>query len=268
MAGHNLNKTVSNEAQLLLFADYHAAIELYGKDDTRSRRQRNRIVEFNRKLVHRPAKTMAHATGETQEDFEQVGIIGLIRAIERFNPSRGIRFSSYALGFIRGEMLHHVRDNPITVNPKVKRGAKDIYFRVVKLHREALLADPDVSIDEIALTLTKDNGERALTEHEWIDLQMAMTLGQAAELNEEIVAETGKPEIRQMLISGDLPTATRKCLIEVVIKQAEHIPYSDRVSIAAKKLRLTVPEVEHHTKMGLSQVRALYELALSQAEQV
>ena len=268
MAGHNLNKAVSNEEQLGLFAEYHAAIEKYGKDDPRSRRRRNRIVEFNHKLVHRPARDMALATGETQEDFEQVGVIGMIRAIERYRPSLGIRFSSYALGFIRGEMLHHVRDNPITVAPRVKRGDKDIYFKIVKLHKEALLANPDASIDEIALALKKDNGENALTEHEWLNLQIAMTAGHAAELNEEIAGEVGKEEIVQLVMSGEISPLRKDCLTEVVVKQPRSIPYEDRVSIAAKRLRMSVADVDRYTKMGLNQVRAVYELALNQADQV
>ena len=211
---------------------------------------------------------MEHATGETQEDFEQVGIIGLIRAIELFNPCRGIRFSSYAMGFIRGEMLHHVRDNPINVNPRVKRGGKDLYFKVVKLHKEALITDPDASMDEIALALKKDNGDSAITESDWINLQMAMTAGHAAELNEEIAGEVGKEEIAQLVMSGEISPLRKDCLKEVIIKQPDDIPYADRVSIAAKRLRMSVADVDQYTKMGLDQVRAVYELALNQAEQV
>lgn len=268
MAGRSINQSVSDRDQLALFSAYHAEIEKHGANSPPAVRQRNRIVEFNKKLVYRPAKIMFEGTGEPQEDFEQVGWIGLIRAIELFDPTRGIRFSSYAMGFVRGEMRHHVRDNAINVNPNVSRTGQDLYYRVVKLHREALLTNPDADIDTIALTLEKPNGDLALTEYTWANLQISMTAGAIAELNEEIAGAAAEEEIKQLVLSGDFPTAVRRCLVEVVIQQPIEVPFADRVEIAAKKLRLTVAEVEERTKMGLNQIRALHELAaLNQAGQ-
>lgn len=252
----NVNDSIDSDRQIALFQAYHAAIAAHGKTSPQAIQHRNKIVEFNQRLVHRPAKLMASTTSESLQDFEQVGLIGLIRAIELFDPSRNIRFSSYAMGHIRGEMLHHVRDNAINVNPRVSRTGKDLYYRVTRLHRSALATDPDADIKAIALSIKKDNGDFALTEEAWISLQMAMTAGQAAELNEEIAASP-KLETLTPKVLGYLPTNIRSCFVEVVIRQSEELPYADRVAIAAKKLRLSVAEVEQRIKMGLDQIYSL-----------
>lgn len=72
---------------------------------------RNRIVRFNAGLVKSIAYRVSQQCAEPYEDLEQMGFLGLIRAIERFDPHQGCAFSSFAVPFIRGEMLHYLRDH-------------------------------------------------------------------------------------------------------------------------------------------------------------
>jgi RNA polymerase sigma factor (sigma-70 family) len=67
---------------------------------------RNRLVRLNAGLVRKIAHRISHQCSEPYEDLEQIGYLGLIRAIERFNPGQGCAFSSFAVPYIRGEMLH------------------------------------------------------------------------------------------------------------------------------------------------------------------
>ncbi|MFM7577346.1 MAG: sigma factor, partial [Microcystaceae cyanobacterium] len=53
---------------------------------------------------------LSRQCAESYEDLEQVGYLGLIRAIARFDPRQGKAFSSFAMPYIRGEILHHLRD--------------------------------------------------------------------------------------------------------------------------------------------------------------
>ncbi|NEO70251.1 RNA polymerase sigma factor SigF [Moorena sp. SIO3H5] len=71
---------------------------------------RNQIVRLNAGLVRKIAHIVSQKCAEPYEDLEQMGYIGLIRAIERFDPHQGCAFSSLAVPYIRGEMLHFLRD--------------------------------------------------------------------------------------------------------------------------------------------------------------
>jgi RNA polymerase sigma-B factor len=82
----------------------------------RGLRQRNRLVEAHRDLVRPLALHYAHRSPEPLEDLQQVGLIGLIRAAELYQPQQGTPFPAFARPHIRGAILHHLRD----VAPRVR----------------------------------------------------------------------------------------------------------------------------------------------------
>uniref|UniRef100_B8HUR3 RNA polymerase, sigma 28 subunit, FliA/WhiG subfamily n=1 Tax=Cyanothece sp. (strain PCC 7425 / ATCC 29141) TaxID=395961 RepID=B8HUR3_CYAP4 len=71
---------------------------------------RNRLVQMNLGLVRKEAHRWLSYSTETYEDLVQVGSLGLIRAIERFDITKGHAFSSFAMPYIRGEIQHYLRD--------------------------------------------------------------------------------------------------------------------------------------------------------------
>ncbi len=73
-------------------------------------RLRNILVQMNLGLVRREAHRWVHQSGEAYDDLLQVGSLGLIRAIERFDLGKGYAFSSFAIPYIRGEIQHYLRD--------------------------------------------------------------------------------------------------------------------------------------------------------------
>jgi len=85
---------------------------------------RNQLVRLNTGLVRKIAHQLSHQCSEPYEDLEQIGFIGLIRAIERFNPTQGCAFSSFAVPYIRGEILHFLRDRSSMV--KLPRRWQDL----------------------------------------------------------------------------------------------------------------------------------------------
>jgi RNA polymerase sigma-B factor len=103
---------------------------------------RNRVVKLNVGLVHKVAHRIAHQSSVSYEDLEQIGYIGLITATERFDPTQGYAFSSFAIPYIKGEMLHFLRDRASTV--KIPRrlqqlsneGAKVSQALIEKLGRQ------------------------------------------------------------------------------------------------------------------------------------
>lgn len=90
---------------------------------------RNRLVHLNIGLVRREAHHWLHQSTESYDDLMQVGSLGLIRAIERFDMSKGYAFSSFAIPYIRGEIQHYLRD---------RGGAMRIPRRWQALHHQSL----------------------------------------------------------------------------------------------------------------------------------
>ncbi len=71
---------------------------------------RNQIVELNLGLVRKEAHFWVNQCQETYDDLLQVGSIGLINAIDKFEISKGCAFSTFAIPYIRGEIQHYLRD--------------------------------------------------------------------------------------------------------------------------------------------------------------
>jgi RNA polymerase sigma-B factor len=76
---------------------------------------RNQLVQLNLGLVRREVRRWLQQTQETYDDLMQVGSIGLIRAVERFEIIKGNAFSSFAIPYIRGEIQHYLRDKSTIV---------------------------------------------------------------------------------------------------------------------------------------------------------
>jgi len=100
----------------------------------RSIELRNKLVKMHTGLVRKMAHKFSHQCTEPYEDLEQIGYFGLIRAIERFDPSQGYAFSSFAVPYIRGEMLHFLRDRGTLV--KIPRRWQELYNEGQKIRKE------------------------------------------------------------------------------------------------------------------------------------
>ena len=80
------------------------------RSQRRRLRWRDALVRANLPLVRQVAARVAPRTCLPFDDLAQVGCLGLIRAIEAFDPRRGVRFSSFAVPYIRGAIAHELRD--------------------------------------------------------------------------------------------------------------------------------------------------------------
>jgi len=89
------------------FAEYHA---------TRDPELRNELVNAFRPLAFRLARRHTR-NREHQDDLVQAASVGLIKAVERFDPTRGNEFSTFAWATIQGELKRHYRDRTWLVRP-------------------------------------------------------------------------------------------------------------------------------------------------------
>jgi len=103
--------------------------------ETRSAASLDQIVRRNQALLHHVLKRFAGAD-ETYEDLLQVANLGLIKAAQRFDASKGVKFSTYAVPVVEGEIRHHLRDSLLMRQPRwVKKVYADIEEAVGTLTR-------------------------------------------------------------------------------------------------------------------------------------
>ncbi|MCU1493811.1 MAG: polymerase, sigma 28 subunit, FliA/WhiG subfamily [Acidimicrobiaceae bacterium] len=88
---------------------------------------RDKIVSAHLGLVSALARRFAHR-GEPLDDLAQAGAIGLINALDRFDPDLGFEFSAYATKTIIGEMKRHFRDKGWSV--RAPRRVQELYLRI------------------------------------------------------------------------------------------------------------------------------------------
>lgn len=108
---------------------------------------RERMVEGNLRLVLSVVQRFAQR-GENLDDLFQVGCIGLIKAIDNFDPAQPVRFSTYGVPMIIGEIRRFLRDNNAL---RVSRSLRDTAYRAMQA-RETLekRLGREPTMDEIA----------------------------------------------------------------------------------------------------------------------
>ena len=113
-------------------------------------RAREKLVEGNLRLVLSVIQRFA-GRGENADDLFQVGCVGLIKAIDNFDVSQNVRFSTYGVPMIIGEIRRYLRDNSAI---RVSRSMRDTAYRVLqareKLQRES---QREPTVEQIAKEL-------------------------------------------------------------------------------------------------------------------
>jgi RNA polymerase sigma-B factor len=94
---------------------------------TGDRALRNELVEEHMRLAEFLARRFAHR-GESADDLRQVALVGLLKAVERFEPDRGLQFSSFATPTITGELKRYFRDRGWAV--RVPRRIQELHLEL------------------------------------------------------------------------------------------------------------------------------------------
>jgi RNA polymerase sigma-B factor len=125
-------------------------------DDPNRPRLRDEVITAFLPLARRTAIKFQRR-GEELEDLVQVALIGLIKAVDRFDPRRGVHFVHYALPTMLGELKRHFRDRAWTV--RVSRGLQEMHLRIVRAMPElsqSLQRTPTTSDIADYLGITQD----------------------------------------------------------------------------------------------------------------
>lgn len=149
-----------NTAQLPVLSALQAK-ELFRRYHDGDESARELLIEGNLRLVLSVIKRFENRN-EDMDDLFQVGVVGLLKAIENFNPDLDVMPSSYLCPMISGEVRRYLRDNNTI---RVSRSLLDTAYRALQV-RERLTAEKskEPSVDEIAkeMGLPKESVVQAL----------------------------------------------------------------------------------------------------------
>ena len=149
-----------NTAQLPVLSALQAK-ELFRRYHDGDESARELLIEGNLRLVLSVIKRFENRN-EDMDDLFQVGVVGLLKAIENFNPDLDVMPSSYLCPMISGEVRRYLRDNNTI---RVSRSLRDTAYRALQV-RERLTAEKskEPSVDEIAkeMGLPKESVVQAL----------------------------------------------------------------------------------------------------------
>ena len=162
-------KVLSLEEMLELFNRYHNGDE----------QAKEELIKGNLKLVLSVLKSFSGRTLDL-DDLFQVGVIGLIKAIDNFDLTHQVRFSTYAVPMIIGEIKRYLRDNS---SLRISRSIKDLAYKAMKMKDElTFLNNKEPTTFEIA--------ER-LHISEWEVIQALNSLKDTVSMFEPIYSDGG-----------------------------------------------------------------------------
>ena len=125
------------------------------------KKARERLIEGNLRLVLSVIQRF-DKRGESPDDLFQVGCIGLMKAIANFDPDKNVKFSTYGVPMIAGEVRRYLRDNSAI---RVSRSIRDVAYRVLQC-KEAMVPrlGREPTLEEIAreLELTVEEVSQAM----------------------------------------------------------------------------------------------------------
>lgn len=230
---------------------------------TREPRLRNQLVQMNIGLVRREAHRWSRQSSESFDDLMQVGSLGLIRAIERFDLSKGYAFSSFAIPYIRGEIQHHLRDRSATM--RIPRKWQSLAYQARKairaLHEELSRQPTDIEIaDRLGISINEWQEVKLATRNRSplsLDAPVTDEETRSASLSDMLpdpkyrsfqLAEEDRIRLQQAL--QQLEERTRKVLEFVFL-------YDLTQKETAERLGISSVTVSRRVKRGLQRLRLL-----------
>jgi RNA polymerase sigma-B factor len=228
---------------------------------TRDARLRDTLILHHQRLVKSIAARFAHS-GESLEDLIQVGNIGLINALDRFDPDQGTRFSTYATPTILGEIKRYFRDKACGI--KIPRWLQELHHAVRQVSQQLTYENGRApSIAEIAARLgaTEEETLEALESGEamnLLSLDSHLSPGGAVDSPTllDIVGERDAA-LREFEVFGDLRQALN-CL-DSREREVIALRFFDEMSQAkiAKRLNISQMHVSRLQHRALKRLRDL-----------
>ena len=144
-----------NTARLQVLSNKET-LELLRRSKAGDRAAREKLISGNLRLVLSVIQKFS-GRGENPDDLFRVGCVGLIKAIDGFDLSQPVRFSTYGVPMIAGEIRRYLRDNSAI---RVSRSVRDTAYRVLQCKEQMQLElGRDPSLEEVAQRLGLQRGD-------------------------------------------------------------------------------------------------------------
>ena len=224
-------KVLSNEEMIDLFKKYQSG-DMFAKED---------LINGNLKLVLSILRKYNNRT-DNLDDLFQVGCVGLIKAIDNFDLSHEVRFSTYAVPMILGEIKRYLRDNS---SLRVTRNLKDIAYKGLKAKEELTnKLNREPTMKEIAEVLELDE----------LDVMQAFeAVKDAVSIQEPIYSDGGDTIYLSEQIADDkdkINWDTRLMLKDAINKLKEKERF-----IIQKRYFEGITQIELSEEIGISQAQ-------------
>jgi RNA polymerase sigma-B factor len=173
-------------------------------------RLRNIIVQTNIGLVRQQAHRMVPLCNEPFDDLVQIGCLGLVKAVERFDPRQNLKLSTLAARWIRGEILHYLRDKGATV--RIPNSFRELYAKARRYQAKRNFVEY-IQAREIASHL-------GITKDEWDEIKFAIEQQQCRELSEFFdYSEEGIFETTHLRVDVEHPEDEVEEQLEIYVKE-------------------------------------------------
>jgi RNA polymerase sigma-B factor len=224
---------------------------------------KDRIVRLNLGLARREAHYWANQCQENYEDLLQVGSIGLVSAIDRFDLAKGYAFSTFAMPYIRGEIQHYLRDKSSVV--RVPRRWLEMLHKSASVNQQFQAEYQRLPSDtEMAAALD-------ISISEWQEVRLAQQNRQAISLD----CPTGDDEGHCMMDilpdhgyrSFQLADEDRQRLRQGLITLEQHTRqiiefvffYDLTQKEVAERMNISVITVSRHVKKGIGSLKSFFQ---------
>ncbi len=216
-------------------------IELLRKIRNGDKKAREELINGNLRLVLSVIQRFVNR-GENLDDLFQVGCIGLIKSIDNFDVEQGVRFSTYAVPMIIGEIRRYLRDNNAV---RVSRSMKDTAYHAMQI-REKIQNEQnrDATIEEIAAAMDKPK------EHVVLALEAIV---EPVSLYEPVYSDGGDT-IYVMDQIGDM-SSEKDWIDEILIKESIKNLSPREKNILNMRFMRGMTQMEVATEVGISQAQ-------------
>ena len=136
MARHKVEISGVNTANIKTLS-FEEMEELFKRMKEGDLYAREELVNGNLKLVLALLKDF-NKKNENMDDLFQIGCVGLLKAIDNFDLSYGVKFSTYCVPMIQGEVRRYLRDNS---SLRISRSVKDLSYKIMRLKDEYLISN-------------------------------------------------------------------------------------------------------------------------------
>lgn len=199
------------------------------------------LAKYNMGLVRSIARRFA-GRGTEEEDLIQIGAVGFIKAVKRYDPAFNTALSTYAFPLIAGEIRRFLRDDGMV---KVSRRYKELAANIVRLTEEAISrGSPAPKVNELAEALGEDP----------LDVTAAMEAAQPLlSLNEPVSGDDIDTELIDTLPYNDpsYESAADRAYVSELISKLE--PFERR--LIELRFYKDLTQTETAKRLGISQVR-------------